>query len=143
VRYWAFNQGNADTSTPTGMADQQFYPATDGLTYIAMGDPAIADWSRQGGYNFMPWMAATSEPAVILYRNLVTRANPEFAGDIAKVPQSDFAQVPITSSNDPRITNLDAKNYIYDYAPTGKKVTQAEFMRNYGGMPSPGFKVSG
>ena len=143
VRYWAFNQGNADTSTPIGMPDQQFYPAMDGFTYIAMGDPAIADWAQRGGYNFMPWMAATSEPAVILYRNLVTRATPKFAGDITKVPQSDFAQVPITGSNDPRITSLDAKNYIYNYAPTGKKVTQAEFMRNYGGMPSPGFKVSG
>lgn len=47
----------------------------------------------------------------------------------------------ITSNTDPRIYTLDAKNTINSYAPTGKKVTEAEFMKNYGGMPSPGFKV--
>lgn len=139
VRYWAVNQGNVDTSTPAGMFDEELKPAKDGLTYIAMGDPedpAIADWAEQGGYNFMPWMA-TAGRAVILYRNLVTMSPVRFKGSIAHVPKSDFATSPITPNE---ITRLDAKNWIGSYAPTGQKVTQAEFMRNYGGMPSPGFK---
>lgn len=140
VRYWSFNQGNANTSTPIGMPDQTFNVAKDGLTYIAMGAESIKDWAHKGGYNFMPWKA-TSAQAVVLYRNLVT--NSSFQGAISKVPNLVLTDVPINGPNDPRINCLAASQYIFAYAPTGKKVTQAEFLANYGGMPSPGFKVAG
>lgn len=141
VRYWSFNEGNADTSTPWGTPDQDFLVAKDGLTYIAIGDIAIKDWANQGGYNFMPWLAK-SQQAVVIYRNLVTNEN--FEGNIIKVDVlSGLKRDPIKDSSDPRIYNCDASNYIGSYAPTGIKVTQDEFMKNYGGMPSPGFKVPG
>jgi hypothetical protein len=49
---------------------------------------------------------------------------------------------PIHGPHDPRINGMDAQRFIGPYAPTGIKVTEAEFMRNYGGMPSPGFKAA-
>jgi hypothetical protein len=138
VRYWSFNQGNADSSTPTGMPDQEFQKSRDGLTYIAIGDRAIKDWALQGGYNFMRW-EADSRQAVVLYRNLVT--NPKFPGSIDNVRiLSTLQEHPITGIHDPRINGMAAQNYIGPYAPTGIKVTEQEFMTDYGGMPSPGFK---
>jgi hypothetical protein len=136
VRYWSINQGNKDTSTPWGVPDQDFQPAKDGLTYVAIGGEVIAAHAKKGGYNFMRWKAADGQ-SVILYRNLVTRNG--FEGSIDNVTESDFTQHPIHTRDDPRIYNLDASNYIGNYAPTGVKVTEAEFLRDYGGMPSPGF----
>jgi hypothetical protein len=138
VRYWSFNQGNADSSTPTGMPDEEFQKARDGLTYIAIGDRAIERWANKGGYNFMQWMA-TSKRAVVLYRNLVT--NPNFEGSINNVPVlSTLKEHPIKGIHDPRINGMEAQRFIGPYAPTGIKVTEDEFMKNYGGMPSPGFR---
>lgn len=141
VRYWSFNQGNANSSTPTGMADHEFNVAKDGLTYIAIGDEAIKQCAHKGGYNFMRW-EAKSKRAVVLYRNLVT--NPNFKGSINNVRVlSTLKEDPIKGPHDPRINGMDAQRFIGPYAPTGMKVTEAEFMKNYGGMPSPGFKVAG
>ncbi len=140
VRYWSFNQGNADSSTPAGMPDHEFQKARDGLTYLAIGDHAIKDWAQQGGYNFMRW-EATSKQAVVLYRNLVT--NPDFPGSINNVRVlSTLQEQPIRGPHDPRINGMDAQRFIGPYAPAGIKVKQAEFMENYGGMPSPGFKLA-
>lgn len=138
VRYWSFNEGTPETITPAGRADEGFRMAKDGLIYIAFGDQSqtLADWAKKGGYNFMPW-AVSPGKAVILYRNLVTNPTLFEAGNIAQVP----VLLDITSNTDPRIYTFDAKNTIGSYAPTGKKVTEAEFMKNYGGMPSPGFKA--
>lgn len=141
VRYWSFNQGNANSSTPTGMADQEFQKAKDGLVYIAIGDHSIKHWALQGGYNFMRW-EAKSRKAVVLYRNLVT--NPNFKGSINNVKVlSTLKERPIRGPHDPRINGMEAQRFIGPYAPTGIKVTEAEFMENYGGMPSPGFKMAG
>jgi hypothetical protein len=143
VRYWSFNQGNPDTSTPAGIPDEGFQMAKDGFIYIAISDPnqKVADWAKQGGYNFMPWAGETNQ-GVIVYRNLVTNSTLFKDGDMCQVDVlSGLKKDHITGKDDPRITDMDATNYIGSYAPSGKKVTQAEFLKNYGGMPSPGFKT--
>lgn len=141
VRYWSFNEGNPDTSTSWGTPDQDFREATDGLIYIAIGGIEIKEWAEAGGYNFMPWLAK-STPSVVVYRNLVTNEVTFREDSIRKVPVlSGLTEMPITGVDDPRIDKFDAKNSIGIYAPTGMKVTQEAFLKNYGGMPSPGFKA--
>lgn len=136
VRYWSLNEGNVDTSTPWGTPDYEFKPAKDGLTYVAIGAERIRDWAKKGGYNFMPWKAAPGK-AVVLYRNLVT--NSDFDDSIDKVPVLEGLHEGSISTRE-KTYALDAKLYIKSYAPTGIKTTEAAFMKNYGGMPSPGFK---
>jgi hypothetical protein len=131
VRYWSFNQGNAETATLAGMHDHEFKVAKDGFIYLAIGADRMRARAQQGGYNFMPWKAKLRK-AFILYRNLLT--NPSHPGNLAQVPLMDL-------KNPQNIYSRDAKNYIGDYAPTGRTVSQTDFMKNYGGMPSPGFQA--
>jgi hypothetical protein len=133
VRYWSFNEGDADTSTPFGMKDEDFRPATDGFVYIAIGDDIISTKAEQGGYNFMPWKADRSQ-AVIVYRNLLT--NPQYRGHLDKVPEVAISDL----FHQQNLYTKDAKNFIGDYAPTGQKISLAQFMSDYGGFGSPGFE---
>jgi hypothetical protein len=132
VRYWSFNEGDADTSTPFGMKDEQFKAAKDGFVYIAIGNESICSKAEERGYNFMPWKAERTK-AVILYRNMLT--NRRYAGNLMRVPIIE----PKDLLNKQNLYDMDAKNYIGDYAPTGKKVSQALFMLGKHEIVSPGF----
>lgn len=135
VRYWSFNQGDPDTSTPFGMKDEQFRPAKDGFVYVFMGDESHRDRAERGGYNFMPWRA-NSERAVILYRNMLTA--PQYRGSIARVPQLPVASSPAAWDEKLLVTH-EAARHIGDYAPAGRKVSAREFGESFGGLRSPGF----
>ncbi|HEY0377843.1 MAG TPA: hypothetical protein VGC87_13030 [Pyrinomonadaceae bacterium] len=131
VRYWSFNQGNPDTSTPYGMKDEEFRRASDGFVYIVMGDDEVVRGrAEQGGYNYMPWKA-NKKQAVILYRNMLTV--PQYRGSLARVP------VLTLPTDEATIIAYEAPRHINEHAPVGRKVTAREFNDSYGGMPSPGF----
>lgn len=139
VRYWSFNQGNPDTSTPLGIKDEDLKLATDGYVYLVMGPDSLSGKAAQNGYNHMPWKA-DKQQAVILYRNMLTI--PQYRGLITKVPQ-----LPPPGPNgtppppwpDSVLTDDEACNILGDYAPVGKIITTEEFNENFGGMRSPGF----
>ncbi len=131
VRYWSFNQGNPNTSTPIGMRDGEFRPALDGFVYLVMGGESVRAKAHQGGYNYMPWLA-DKEQAVILYRNMLT--NPQYRGSILRVPE-----LPTAPWDEAQLVAFEASQHLGDYAPVGRKVTAREFNESYGGMPSPGF----
>ncbi|MBN2441696.1 MAG: hypothetical protein JXJ04_10120 [Spirochaetales bacterium] len=131
VRYWSINEGNPNTSTPTGIPDKQFTKASDGFIYIVIGDKSISHRADEIGYNFMPWKVWFKK-GVILYRNLIT--NPEYKGSLKNVPTLDL-------DDKGSIYTSDAKNFIGDYAPTGIKISKSDFMKNSGSMASPGFVV--
>lgn len=122
VRYWSFNEGDADTSTPFGKRDEEFDTARDGFVYIAIGGERIQSTAKDRGYNFMPWKAQRRK-TVILYRNMVTRKH--FIGSLDKVPVIEPKDV----IDKQTLNDKEAKNYIGDYAPIGRKISQALFMR--------------
>jgi len=138
VRYWSFNQGNPDTSTPLGIKDQDLKLATDGFVYLVMGPNSLSGKAAQNGYNYMPWKA-DKQQAVILYRNMLTI--PQYRGSIAKVPELPPAADPPPPPPWPDSVLAADEAYISlcEYAPVGKIVTTREFNENFGGMPSPGF----
>jgi hypothetical protein len=121
VRYWSFNEGDPSTSTPFGKKDDEFQIAQDGFVNIAIGDESIRRTAEGRGYNFMPWRAER-EKSVILYRSLVT--NPQYRGNLDRVPEIKVKDL----ENKQNLPSKEAKNYIGDYAPTGKKILQALFM---------------
>lgn len=135
VRYWSFNQGDPDTSTPFGMKDEQFRRAKDGFVYVVMGDESCRAPAERGGYNFMPWRA-NKERAVILYRNMLT--GPQYRGSIARVPQLPVASSPV-AWDEKLLVSHEAARHIGDYAPTGRKINAREFGESFGGLRSPGF----
>lgn len=135
VRYWSFNQGDPDTSTPFGMKDEQFRPARDGFVYVLMGDESHRAEAERGGYNFMPWRA-NREQAVILYRNMLTV--PQYRGSIARVPQLPKLQRGETWDEQVLVSH-EAARHIGDYAPAGRKVAARELNDSFGGLRSPGF----
>jgi hypothetical protein len=84
VRYWSFNQGNPNTSTPIGMHDEQLLPAPDGYVYIVMGNEILQSTAEQNNYHYMPWLVSDPK-GVILYRNMLTI--PQYRGSIDRVRQ--------------------------------------------------------
>jgi hypothetical protein len=137
VRYWSFNQGDPDSSTPVGMRDAEFRPAKDGFVYIVMGNESFRDKAERSGYNFMLWKA-NKEQAVILYRNMLTIQ--QYRGSIARVPQLPQAdRSSIVPWDEKLLVSHEASRHIGDYAPVGRKVTAQEFNDSCGGLRSPGF----
>lgn len=131
VRYWSFNECNADTSTSIGVKDADFNVGKDGFVYIAIGDQEICTRAEELGYNFMLWEGDRSK-IVIVYRNLVTNEN---------FTEGDLNQVPCIEIKDllgGNIFSKDAKNFIGDYAPTGMKVNQVAFLVGDIEVMSPG-----
>ena len=127
VRYWSFNEGNRDTSTPIGRRDDQFKVASDGYVYVAVGDKGIRRQAEKRGYDFMPWLIR-GQTGVIIYRNMVT--DPSYAGSIDKVPLLDLS--------DPRnISAQNATRFIGDYSPTGVVVSVRQFLKDGGGITPP------
>lgn len=133
VRYWSFNECNANTSTSIGVKDEDFKVSEDGFVYIAIGDEDICTKAEQLGYNFMPWKGDRSK-IVVVYRNLVTRTNPVYLGDLDKVPL-----IKIRDLFGENLYTKDAKNWIGDYAPTGRKVNQEAFLLSDSKFVAPGF----
>ncbi|MBV9959999.1 MAG: hypothetical protein JO360_16355 [Acidobacteria bacterium] len=133
VRYWSFNQGNPNTSTPFGMSDQELRPAKDGFVYIVMGDESFRARALQHGYNYMPWKA-DHKRAVILYRNMLT--TPQYRGSIERVPTMQPPPPPLTPA---LLEANEASQFIGTYAPVGKKISAIAFQDLSGVWPSPGF----
>jgi hypothetical protein len=102
--------------------------ASDGFVYVAIGDRDLRSEAERRGYNFMDWKVSGTR-GLILYRNLLTDSS--YVHTIANVPCLDLA-------NPSNIYTQDAKNFIGDYAPTGKKVSKQEFFNNGGGIIPPG-----
>jgi hypothetical protein len=124
VRYWSFNQGNPDTSTPWGMKDEQLKVASDGFMYLLMGCDSFSAAAKQLGWNFMPWKADTKK-AIILYRNMLTI--PQYRGSIARVPT-------VNPPLPPDLAAYEAYQTIGDYAPVGKVVTEAQLNEIVAGL---------
>ncbi len=127
VRYWSFNEGNRDTSTPIGLRDDQLRVASDGYVYVAIGDGSLRRQAEKRGYAFMPWKIR-GRTGVVIYRNLVT--SPSYAGNIDKVPLLDLG--------DPQnVYAQNATNFIGDHAPTGVTVSLKRFLKDGGGIAPP------
>jgi hypothetical protein len=119
VRFWSFNQGNPDTSTPFGMPDQQLFQSWDGYVYIVMGGESVQAKAEHNGYNYMPWLSNDRE-AVIIYRNMLTV--PQFRSSIEKVPE-----LPAGPWSEPVLEEHEASRFIGDAAPAGRVVPVAKF----------------
>ncbi len=117
VRYWSFNEGSPDTSTPFGLIDNAFHLASDGLAYIAVGAADIQTKAESFGYNFMPWDVRTRR-GVILYRNML--AQKSYPGNFDQVPY--YTDSALIFSN-------NATNFIGNYAPNGVKVSRRFFLK--------------
>ncbi len=137
VRYWSLNQGKSNTSTPYGMRDSEFRPARDGFVYIFIGGSDLAGPAARRGYNFMNWRADGGE-AVLVYRNMLTV--PQYRGSVARVPNLPPAQeAPLPPWDEATLAAYEASRHLGEYAPVGRKVSNKEFEKSSGGMPSPGF----
>ena len=123
VRYWSFNQGNPNTSTPIGMADHQFQPAWDGYVYIVMGNESLKAAAEKNGYNYMPWLVHDPRKGVVLYRNMLTI--PQYRGSIARVPQ-----MPNPPWKPGQLDQYEASLFIGEYAPSGKIVSNKMFIES-------------
>lgn len=132
VRYWSFNQGDPNTSTPFGMRDEEFRAAKDGFVYVLVAHESFRRKAEKVGYNFMEWKA-DERKAVILYRNMLTI--PQYRGSLARVPQ-----LPNPATWNPKVLAAhEASFHIGEQAPAGLKVGGREFEKLKGDMASPGF----
>lgn len=127
MRYFSFCIGDAATYNYATLGDFQCKIASDGYIYLVIAREDAAIQAKAEGLNFITWHPALKNEGLIIYRNLLTRADypynmklvPDLVENLDKVLDTDF---------------LKASIYLGDNVPQGKKMTKAEFLENFGGM---------
>jgi len=129
VRYSSMNLGDNITNNFDGIYDTQYKLDKDGFVTLVIADeiPEIREKAENAGYNFMPWTVPGNR-GYLIYRNLIPKEGTNAAYILNKVPLPSFA------TNRSHVITHDAKNYIGAYAPTGLRMTKAEYLANFGGF---------
>jgi len=128
-RFWSINQGNEHTNNFFGMKDEQFIIAdSDGFVNIVISDSSEDIIQKCDGLNFLPWKVP-GENMFLIYRNVLQ--SPDFEGNFNQVPIFNAENV----SGFLDFYNLNAINFIGDFAPIGLRMTKEEFLTNFGGFP--------
>ncbi len=126
VRYWSIMQCDEETHTYSGLKDKDAVIAqSDGFVNIVIADDKPELREKADGLNFMP-LSVSSNHMILVYRNVMTTVG--FSGDIANVPTLDLLNIF-------NIAEQQAQNYIGDYAPVGKRMTENEYLNNFGEFP--------
>jgi hypothetical protein len=129
VRYSSMNLGDNITNNFDGIYDTQYKLDNDGFVTLVIADetPELREKAETAGYNFMPWTLPGNK-GYLIYRNLLTKEGTTAAYTLNKVPMPSFG------TNRSHVITHDAKNYIGAYAPTGLRMTKAEYLADFGGF---------
>lgn len=125
VRYFSINQGGVSTRNFSGIKDEDFIIASDGFITIVISDDEPALRAKADGLNFMPWSVASGE-MILLYRNLVI--NEDFPNGTNSVPLLDKSLPPL------EVIGQAGNFHIGEYAPLGLKMTEEEYLIDFGGF---------
>ncbi len=124
VRYWSVTQSDITTRSFLGMKDEDAIIAKDGFINLVIAEDTPENRARAEGLNFMPW-SVKSGKMILIYRNMLTREG--FTGSFNKVPNLD-------GSNSMNVFLQAARVYIGEYGPAGKRMSQEEYLSNFGGF---------
>lgn len=128
-RYWSINQGNEDTQTFMGWKDHQFIIAeSDSFVNIVIADPTDEIIQHSEGLNFLPW-SIPGEYMTIIYRNVLQ--SPDFSGNFNQVPT--LSRESLGGLQD--LYDLNAYNFIGDFAPVGLRMSVEDYLLDFGGFP--------
>jgi hypothetical protein len=116
VRYWSLSQGDRHSFTHHTIADHQVTLADDQWLELVIGDDTPELREAAAGRTFVPW-ATPDDEMVLIYRNLIAEAG--FGGNQARVPLFDF-EAPAEGQ--------EAPDFIGDYAPSGLRCSQVDFL---------------
>ena len=128
VRYTSMNFGDNLTKNFDGIYDREYNVDTNGFVTLVLAaeNSKLRKKAEDAGYTFMPWSKKVKK-GYLVYRHLLPLKT-DAPYSINKVPLPDFA------NNPSHVITHDAKNYIGDYAPYGQRMTQAEYLANFGGF---------
>ena len=132
VRYFSICLCDAKTYTYSTTTDLRFKIASDGFINIVIGDEDAALRAKAAGLNYvvLPPELKNNVKGLILYRNLLT--NPSFLYSMNLVPDLSTSVNLVNLLN---LKNLQAQTYMSNYAPIGKKMTQAQYLLNFDSFP--------
>ncbi len=121
VRYWSFNLGNADTYNFNGLKDEDAIIDRNGYVTIvlAKSNNEVIKKCAEMGFNYMEWNMPWKK-GLILFRHML--AQPDWDVQIENVPPLDTRY-----SN---FEDLEAQNYMGDYAPIGQRLPLSDFLKN-------------
>ena len=132
VRYFSICLCDAKTYTYSTTTDLRFKIASDGFINIVIGDEDAALRAKAAGLNYvvLPSELKNNVKGLILFRNLLT--NPSFLYSMNLVPDLSTSVNLVNLLN---LKNLQAQTYMSNYAPIGKKMTQAQYLLNFDSFP--------
>ena len=128
VRYTSMNFGDNLTKNFDGIYDHEYLTDAKGFVTLVLAaeNSTLRQKAEDAGYVFMPWTEKVKK-GYLVYRHLLP-LNTDAPYSIHQVPLPDFA------NNPSHVITHDAKNYIGYYAPYGQRMTQAEYLSNFGGF---------
>jgi hypothetical protein len=135
VRFYSINIGDDLTNNHDGIADKDLLIDENGYITVVISDnnADVRAKAEEAGFNYLPKTLPKTfdrPSGTIVYRHLLTK-------DIDTAPYSmkqapDMILSP-TEWSPEFFMNLDASNYMGDYAPSGFRMTKAEYLENFGG----------
>jgi len=123
VRYWSFNLGNAASYNFNALKDEDAIVADDGYVYIILADEQDQDIkriAREKKFNFLAWNMPWDE-ALILFRHMLADANFE----------AQIDDVPAIKTGSDSFTDIEAQNFMGNYAPRGERMGRVQFIITY------------
>lgn len=129
TRYWSINQGDEDTQNFIGWKDSQFLIAdSDSFVNIVIAEPTDEIVQHSDGLNFLPW-SIPGDYMAIIYRNVLQAA--DFPGNFNQIPT--LSRESLGGLQD--LNDLNAYNYIGDFAPVGLRMSKEDYLNDFGGFP--------
>ncbi|MEM6297213.1 MAG: hypothetical protein AAF740_00825, partial [Bacteroidota bacterium] len=128
VRYFSISLSNDSSFNYITYPDQDLYVASDGYINLVIAREDDEVVSRAEGLNYMVWDKRLGERAYILYRNMLT--NDSFANGIRECPTIAGNYAAFLADSE----SYDAKNYMQEYAPSGRVMSKQAFLEDFGGI---------
>ena len=128
MRYLSVSLSNERSFNFSTMSDMDLHVADDGFInlVIARQDAEIIEYAQ--GLNYLQWPEDMGTLGYILYRNLLTNSNFDHSIALTRPISGnylDFLAAP---------ENYDARNFMGDFAPSGKKMGKLDFLNDFGGL---------
>lgn len=128
MRYYSMSLSNTASQNLITLADTELYIAADGYINLVIARADIEVQTQADGLNFMTWPSTLEEQAYILYRNMLINSSFSFGINQCQQLSGNF----IEFQNDPQ--PFIATNFMEAYAPTGKRMSKAQFLDDFGGI---------
>ncbi len=128
MRYLSVGLSDVSSFNYETLSDTELHVASDGYINLVVARQNQEIIDHANGLNYLAWDPEIGDRGYILYRNMLTNSSFENSIDRCPIISENFVGL-LTNPE-----NLHAALYIDEFAPSGKVMSKAEFLDDFGGL---------